>query len=182
MIYYRNNRIYIIILLVMDHKGYLSESDFYTAGRLTQFVSVDLLVYYENRLLLGMRKNNPAKNIYFVPGSKLYKEEFITEGLQRTAKNELGIELNTDKVVKLGLYEHIYDNNFRDDEYGVHYVVIPIEYKLSDEEYLTLTKSSVFYKQHDCILWIEPSELLQRNDVHKYVKYYFTQNPPNKFI
>lgn len=164
------------------HKGYLSESEFYTAGKLSQFVSVDLLIYYENRLLLGMRKNNPAKNYYFVPGSKLYKEESITEGIQRTSKNELGITLNLKNIKKLGLYEHIYDNNFKDDTYGIHYVVIPIQYNLSDEEYLTLTNSSQFYSQHDCILWIEPTEISQRDDIHTFVKYYFINDPPNKFM
>ena len=56
----------------------LSPDDFLLAGKLTQFVSIDLLVKHDDKYLLGLRTNNPAINTYFVPGSKTHKNSSLT--------------------------------------------------------------------------------------------------------
>lgn len=170
----------------MEHSGRLPPTDFYTAAKLTQFVSIDLLLYFEGKVLLGLRKNEPAKGTWFVPGSKVYKGELLSDAINRIATMELGIKLDHSKIKKNGVYEHVYYNNFTDDSFGTHYVAFPIEYHLDvDERDIIenkIIKDMVFDTQHLDVLWLTPSELLDRVDVHPYTKYYFSTNPPNKFI
>ena len=62
-------------------KKYLSRDDYFRALSLTQLVSIDLLIVCHDKLLVGERSNNPAQGSLFVPGGKVYKNEYLTEGL-----------------------------------------------------------------------------------------------------
>jgi colanic acid biosynthesis protein WcaH len=165
----------------MEHSGRLSHVDYHTAARLTQFVSLDLLIYFEGKVLLGLRKNEPAKDTFFVPGSKVYKGETLTDAVNRIAEMELGIKIDLSKIKKNGAYEHVYNNNYSDDSFGTHYVAFPIEYYLNADE-RSCIEDSVFNTQHCEILWLTPTELLEHPKVHIFTKYYFCESPPNKFI
>ena len=52
----------------------------------TSLTSVDLIIEYNNKILLGFRNNNPAKNYWFTPGCRTYKMETQKEALVRLAK------------------------------------------------------------------------------------------------
>ena len=79
-------------------KKYLSRDDYFRALSLTQLVSIDLLIVCHEKLLVGKRSNNPAQGSLFVPGGKVYKNEYLTEGLERISKQEIGFSLNTNQV------------------------------------------------------------------------------------
>ncbi|MDP7280734.1 MAG: NUDIX domain-containing protein, partial [Candidatus Poribacteria bacterium] len=115
-------------------KKYLSRDDYFRALSLTQLVSIDLLIVYHEKLLVGKRSNNPAQGSLFVPGGKVYKNEYLTEGLERISKQEIGFSLNTNQVQLKGIYDHIYENNFRDDTCGTHYVTIACQVELPLEQ------------------------------------------------
>jgi colanic acid biosynthesis protein WcaH len=52
----------------------LSHDDYIKAIELTQLVSIDLVISDQHgNVLVGKRKNEPAKDTWFVPGSRLYK-------------------------------------------------------------------------------------------------------------
>tara|TARA_B100001057_G_C22230876_1_gene711982 strand:- start:126 stop:428 length:303 start_codon:yes stop_codon:yes gene_type:complete len=74
-------------------------------------------------MLIGYRNNNPARNYWFVPGCRTGKNETLSRGAQRVANSELGINIDTSKLKLLGVYDHIYDNNFQNNDFGTHYVV-----------------------------------------------------------
>ena len=90
------------------------------------------------------------------------------EAIKRVAKSELNIEINTDNVKLLGVYDHIYDNNFNDNSFGTHYVVTAYLYKLNNE-YKNNIKID---NQHDKIKWIDLNELEKHKKVHQNVKNY----------
>ena len=66
----------------------LDQDEYFQAVSLTQLVSIDILVIYDGKLLVGERTNNPAKGSFFVPGGKVYKNEYLKEALERISKDE----------------------------------------------------------------------------------------------
>ena len=83
-------------------------------------VSVDLVVKYEGGVLLGLRKNEPAKGEWFVPGGTVLKNERLVEAVQRVAKTELGCKVEI--VERLGAYEHFYETSEVEGVDSKHYV------------------------------------------------------------
>ena len=57
---------------------YLSDSDINTVIRLAPLVSIDLVIRDPaNRVLLGLRNNEPAKGYFFVPGGIILKDDHV---------------------------------------------------------------------------------------------------------
>ena len=155
----------------------LAPKDFLKAIELTQLVSIDLIVLDESlRVLVGKRVNKPAQNTWFVPGSRLYKNETIEEGVKRVSRTELGVEIIKNKTTLIGVYDHIYPDNFLDgkDENGkiinTHYVVIGLQTQLQS----SMINEEIFLQQHSEMRWMSLEELLQRPDVDQRTKNYFS--------
>jgi colanic acid biosynthesis protein WcaH len=149
----------------------LSPDDYHTATRLTQIVSVDLVVRGNQQILVGRRSNKPAQGTWFVPGGRVYKGERIREAIARISKDELGFVMDPSNLEFLGVYEHVYPDNFRDDTHGTHYVVMAftgvVDQKNVDPE--------VFASQHKEMRWMGRDDLLRDPLVHDYTKNYFRQ-------
>ncbi len=133
----------------------------------TPLVSIDLIVRNkEGKILLGKRKNRPARGYYFVPGGKIFKNERIEEAFKNISKNELGKALDINKAKFLGVYQHFYNDNYFGEDTGTHYVVLAYEVF---EEDLDLKDD----EQHSDFIWLYPEEILKSEDVHPYTKDYF---------
>jgi len=138
--------------------------------RHTPLISIDLLIYNDNNeVLLGWRNNLPARNFWFVPGGRIYKDESIRDAFPRITHNEAGMSLNTGQADFHGIYEHFYPNeNFAYEAgFGTHYVVLAFEVKLPGE------LTSLPREQHTLYKWMSVAELLEHDQVHPYVKNYF---------
>lgn len=158
----------------------LGKKEFYKAIELTQLVSLDLIIMDDSdRILVGRSTNNPAKGYYFVPGSRIYKNETLNDAVRRVSLYELGFEIKKSNTSFYGIYDHIYDNNFLDNEFGTHYVCNAISYKVCDQEKKTIEKKMM--GQHDDVKWMTKEELLANDNVHKYTKNYFVIDADNKF-
>lgn len=138
---------------------------FKTVVEHTPLISIDLIVVYQDKVLLGKRVNKPAFGFYFTTGGIVRKNESFKDAQKRIAKDELGIEL--DKELKfLGVYEHFYDDSIFNG-ISTHYVNHGYSLEL-DKELDNIPK-----KQHSSYKWFTIEELLQSDEVHKYVKDYF---------
>lgn len=144
----------------------------------TQLVSIDLVIYDDQyRVLVGKRKNEPARGMWFVPGSRLYKGETIPEGVKRVARDEVGIDLTRDECELIGVFDHIYDTNFleRTDVNGklipTHYVAIGFAAEIDSAE----VKRNAVLGQHSEMAWMPMDELLGRDDVHQLTKNYLNE-------
>ena len=115
---------------------------------------------------MGYRNNNPAKNYWFVPGSRTRKNEKLMDGIQRMAKTELNLNIDSNKIKLLGVYDHIYENNFNDDTFGTHYVVSAFIYILKEKPNLT------FDNQHEELRWFPIDEIKDNKYIHQYTKNY----------
>ena len=144
----------------------LNEDKFKTIIQNTPLISIDLIINNDlNQVLLGQRVNEPARNYWFVPGGRVFKDETLENAFKRLTLNEIGIEIPQDKAKFLGVYEHFYDNNFFNTEFSTHYVVLAYKLKID--------KLPKVNSQHHQYMWFNIDELLKSKKVHKYTKNYF---------
>jgi colanic acid biosynthesis protein WcaH len=148
---------------------YLNAQDFAQIVRTAPLVSIDLILRDpEGKALLGLRNNEPAKGVYFVPGGVIRKNETIASAFARVLKIETGLETPYSEARFRGAYEHFYvTNRFNDPGYETHYVV------LAHELQLLIRPSILLDDQHNEAIWMTPREVLTSPLVHENTKAYF---------
>ncbi|WP_201352017.1 GDP-mannose mannosyl hydrolase [Hydrogenimonas urashimensis] len=132
----------------------------------TPLVSIDLILVREGRVLLGRRKNPPAKGYWFTLGGRVFKNERIREAIRRIMREETGREVIGEQTF-IGVFEHLYDDGIFENV-STHY--INLAYRIAVEEMGTLPTD-----QHEAYRWFTLKELMESPEVHPYVKDYFTQ-------
>lgn len=136
----------------------------------TPLVSIDLIVQNsQGKVLLGQRLNRPAQGFWFVPGGRIRKDETMEQAFIRLAQEELGIIASgLADATFLGPYEHFYDDNFCNENFSTHYVVLG--YKLTVDLDIDVLPND----QHKAYRWLSTDDLLAANDVHINTKFYFS--------
>ncbi len=142
----------------------LSPADFIKIIEHTPLVSIDFILKDDNKYLLGRRINKPAKNYFFTPGGRIYKNEKIKEAIERLMNEELNCKLDREPKF-IGVFEHFYNDSIFNG-ISTHYVNIAFQLDNFSPENLTL-------KQHDKYKWFTLEELMKDTSVHDYVKNYF---------
>ena len=150
----------------------LEPQDFENVIRLTPLVSIDMIVRSPERwILLGRRRNEPAKGCFFVPGGRITKNESIAAAFSRLSLAELGVEQAIEAARFLGVYEHFYPTNHLERPgFGTHYVVLAYEFVSPIQDAL------LPQDQHGEYAWKTESELLSCPEVHEHTKAYFTSS------
>lgn len=141
--------------------------EFKTVVENAPLISIDLVTMFKDKVLLGRRVNKPAKDFYFTTGGIVRKNELFKEAQKRIAKNELGLELTTE-LKFIGIFEHFYNDSIFDN-ISTHYVNHGYLLEL-EKELINLPQ-----EQHSNYKWFGIKELLQSDEVHKYVKDYFNK-------
>ena len=93
---------------MVELKRVLDIKVFKTIVDSTPLISIDLLIANNNKILLGKRKNNPARGYYFSIGGRIYKNETIEQAIERISMEELRIKMNG-KSEFIGVFEHFYE-------------------------------------------------------------------------
>jgi colanic acid biosynthesis protein WcaH len=133
----------------------------------TPLISIDLIIKdSEGKILLGQRINKPAKNSWFVPGGRIYKDEKIEDAFKRITQDEIGKEFDISNSRFKGVYQHFYDDNVFNDNFSTHYIVLGFELVIKEE----LSLGTI---QHEKYKWFTQDELLKSDEVYSYVKDYF---------
>ncbi len=146
---------------------FLNQETFSSVIKNTPLISIDLIVRNnEGKILLGKRVNEPAKNFWFVPGGRVFKDEDLDTAFCRTLKEELNVNKKRKEVLFDKVYEHFYENNVFNEHFSTHYIVLAYTMKLD-----TIPEANT--QQHAKYRWFEVEELLNSNTVHKYTKDYF---------
>ncbi|UAX03696.1 GDP-mannose mannosyl hydrolase [Proteus terrae] len=147
----------------------LDEQAFKLVVASTPLVSIDLIIRNsKGQILLGLRTNRPAQGFWFVPGGRICKDETFERAFQRLTKVELGEEYSLKQAQFLGTYQHFYKDNFSEDHFSTHYVVLGYELELDIE------LSSLPDEQHNHYQWWEVENLLASEQVHINTKAYFS--------
>jgi colanic acid biosynthesis protein WcaH len=149
----------------------LTQEEFAAVVRNTPLVSIDLVVRDPaGRVLLGVRRNEPAKGFWFVPGGRIAKDEPIADAFRRLCRVELNLDLTIEDGAFLGVYEHFYDTNFtQQGGFGTHYVVLGYSILL-DEAPLDLPR-----EQHERYRWFTVDEIRSDQRVHPHTRWYFAE-------
>jgi colanic acid biosynthesis protein WcaH len=147
----------------------LEPQDFEHIIRLTPLVAIDLLVRsLDGRILVGCRKNEPAKGCFFNAGGRVTKNETLAGAFRRISLAELGVEKQIADARFLGVYEHFYaTNNPERPGFGTHYVVLAYELTVPQQDWRLPND------QHGEFAWLTEAELLRSPKVHRYTKAYF---------
>ena len=146
---------------------WLAHDTFQTIVTHTPLVSIDLIVRdLQGRVLLGKRRNRPARGVWFVPGGRVNKNETLDAAFGRITLTELGVELVRSAARFKGVFEHFYPDCFAGEVTSTHYVVLAFELRIEG-------LGAIPPDQHSESCWLTPSELLAADDVHENVKVYF---------
>jgi colanic acid biosynthesis protein WcaH len=134
-------------------------------------VSIDLIV--RNRrgdVLVGLRRNEPAANTWFVPGGAIRKNETLDAAFARITAAELGRSIARRDARLLGVHEHIYPTNFMNAPgIGTHYVVLAHELPVVDE----IDEGGLPPEQHGAYRWMSVATLREHPQVHANTRAYF---------
>ncbi|MDM5262640.1 GDP-mannose mannosyl hydrolase [Sulfurovum sp. XTW-4] len=147
-----------------NNPGYLKGDLFKTIIENTPLVSVDIIVKHNGKVLLGKRVNKPAQGYWFTLGGRVLKNEPIKSAIHRICNMEIGMILPENPRF-IGVFEHLYNDGIFDDV-STHYVNLAYEIEVSGLEDLP-------EDQHNEYRWFGLEELIQSDEVHKYVKDYF---------
>jgi colanic acid biosynthesis protein WcaH len=152
---------------------WMKPEEFAEVIRLTPLVAIDLVVYSpDGRVLVGRRTNEPAKGVFFVPGSRITKNETRANAFQRIANEELGVALKIEQAKFLGAFEHLYPTNrFGIEGFGTHYITLAYELTLA------LDSAKLPTDQHGEYAWMTPAEILSSPEVHENTKAYCRRLP-----
>lgn len=147
----------------------LDRESFIDVIRQTPLVSMDLIVSRaNNEVLLGHRLNNPARDTWFVPGGRIYKDETLANAFARICSAELGREYPLSAAQFRGCHEHFYADNFAGiPGISTHYVVLAYQLTLAD------TVQHLPPGQHDHYRWFTAADIADNPDVHEYTRSYF---------
>ena len=155
---------------------FLSQDDFVTVVRSAPLVSIDLIVENtQGEFLLGKRLNRPAQGYWFVPGGRVQKDEPLSAAFERLTEGELGLRLPLSAGKFYGVWQHFYDDNFVNEEFSTHYVVLGFRLRVQEKD-LRLPDA-----QHEAYRWLAPAALLGCENVHENSRAYF-QNDANHVI
>lgn len=147
--------------------SFLDKDTFSSVIQNAPLISIDLVVKNsEDKILLGQRVNKPAKNSWFVPGGRIYKDEKVEDAFQRITKDEIGKAFDISNAKFKGIYQHFYDDNVFNDNFSTHYIVLGFELVIKEE----LSLDTI---QHEKYKWFTQKELLNNQNVYLYVKDYF---------
>ena len=148
----------------------LDQETFKIIVKNTPLFAIDLVVVNpKQQILLGKRLNAPAKDYWFVPGGRVYKNETLDQAFLRISKDELGINIERSEANFLGLYEHMYVDSVFDQETSTHYV------NATHCLYNDFTIMDLPHSQHKEYVWMNIAEIQRRSDIHKYSKVFIPE-------
>lgn len=146
----------------------LEDDEFIMVVKNTPLVSLDFVIRSEdNELLMGMRVNEPAAGLWFVPGGRIRKDESIEDAFLRITKTELGKSYSIDHARLLGAFTHKYQTNFAHvPGISTHYVVLAYELQVD------VVLEQLPMEQHNEYRWVGNNGDMTR--VHPNAKVYFS--------
>lgn len=135
----------------------LSNQEFFEVIKNAPLVAIDLVLKDDDgRILMGLRKNEPAKGTWFVPGGRVRKEETLDQAFERLTLDEIGIKMGRNQARFIGVFEHWYDTNALGiSGVGTHYIVLAHEIRFS------MMPEHLPNEQHNGYLWFSKDEALQ---------------------
>lgn len=152
----------------------LPAAQFAQACEALPLVSIDLvLTDSAARLLLGLRRNAPARDWWFTPGGRIRKNEPLADARRRIAAEELGLpDTALRRATLMGAWDHFYPDSAFDAGISTHYVNLALWLQLTADEVATLTLPAGDGEQHARWQWMPLTQAEQDGGVHPHVRVY----------
>jgi colanic acid biosynthesis protein WcaH len=163
--------------------GFVPKDTYLKIMENTQIISADLIIFNNNgKVLLGKRTGEPAKDMWFVPGGRIRKNETFPDAVRRIFVQEIGIVLDkrTNHPEPIGVYHQTYSKNFDNDNFNAHYITFAYSMTISNEVYYSDNIVPKPDHQHSEFKWWSIQDILKSDNVHNYCKNYFHPQPWNK--
>ncbi len=119
----------------------------------------------KNQILLWMRNNEPLKGVYYILGGRRLKNETMIQSALRKMKEEIWIEINTNKLKFLSVYDDIFPNS-RYEWVSTHCSPITYVYKFDNEELEKLKNNLKLDNQHNDLKFFD----LDDDNLHSMIK------------
>ena len=133
----------------------------------TPLVSIDLCLICNGQILLGKRRNEPLKGIWFTPGGRIHKNESWQGALLRVAEVELGLSgIAVEDFALMGAWDHFYNNSAVDHKISTHYVNLPHYAVFKSKPQITLDD------QHAEFEWFDLAVVANDEHRHSYMRKY----------
>ncbi len=143
----------------------LSQHDFKQLVKNAPLFAIDLVILNpQKQILIGKRVNEPAKDAWFVPGGRIFKNEPLAQAFERIVEAEIGLSLRYNQASLIGLFDHFYGNSFFGDDITTHYINATHLVKIEIEN-CWLPKA-----QHQAYRWGGLDEIEEDSTVHQYSK------------
>jgi colanic acid biosynthesis protein WcaH len=157
-------------LLVKIDSSFLPLPEFERAVGALPLVSVDwVLLNPAGQILLGCRRNAPARHWWFTPGGRVRKNEPLGSCLHRVAVSELGLQASDVQGARLmGVWDHFYEDSAFNPNVSTHYVNLPHVLRLPH----ALDINALPSDQHSTWRWQDVHATAVADDVHPYVRVY----------
>lgn len=149
----------------------LEQEEFINLVKIAPLVSIDLIIKNRGKVLLGLRKNAPAKDFWFVPGGIIRKHETLAEAMLRISQKEVNLTIDMKGTKLLGVNDHIYPDSTFEKNISTRYVCIAYQYHLSMDVLNKIKRD----EQHSDLKWWDINEILNSDLVHENTKNYFTE-------
>jgi len=152
----------------------ITDTEFKEIVKKTPLVSIDLIIRNKEggRVLLGLRKETPAENSWFVPGGRIKKDKKLSRAFSDIAKREIGISADIKDARFWGVFEHHYkENKWEIPNMTTHYVVIAYEYIASDLKLRSLPR-----RYHKDWQWMEEHRIVEDLTVHENTRDFFSSS------
>lgn len=91
------------------HDEYIEDETFSEFVRHMPQCCVEIVVQTDDGVLLAKRTNQPVKDEWFWPGSRLHKGESLKQAAHRIADEELGLDIEI--LDELGVTEHRWETS-----------------------------------------------------------------------
>lgn len=152
----------------------LPAAQFAQACEALPLVSIDLVLTDEsNRLLLGLRRNAPARDWWFTPGGRIRKNEPLAKARRRIAAEELGLpETTVHRATLMGAWDHFYPDSAFNPEVSTHYVNLALWLPLTPDEVASLSLPQGDLEQHTSWQWMPLTQAALDEGVHAHVRVY----------
>ena len=152
----------------------LPAAQFAQACEALPLVSIDLVLTDDtHRLLLGLRRNAPARGWWFTPGGRIRKNEPLAEARRRIAAEELGLpETTVHRAMLMGAWDHFYPDSAFNPDVSTHYVNLALWLPLTPDEVASLTLPEGVGEQHTAWQWMPLTQAERDDGVHPHVRVY----------
>lgn len=155
-----------------DEGIWISEDVFSLACGALPLVSIDFVIVSKTgpkaKVLVGRRRNSPAKDFLFTPGGRIRKGEPVLQAMCRILRNELGFnELLLENKFFLGVWDHFYTDSAFSESISTHYVNLAYRIEIDGVDPAILPSD-----QHSEWLFVGLDDKELMSQIHPYARTY----------